>query len=294
MDSYSNPDPSQEIVQSTSRSRFKGIFDLLLIIRDRWLLSVALSLPIALGFVYKEYQQPNIYQSSSSFRLIPPPAILNLQRVERENQLKDLIRKHSDGLNSQELRVRVLERIKDNKSFKSTMLASYVYDDEQLPDVASILDYSIAWSGESRPVFTITATGRSSQSVELVADLVQKEYEKSHKTEAGEVVETAREVLENLLARSQSQESDILKEMSQYKRNNDLPFVEDTRLDNAARKSNYHSEITKAKVEKVRINSLLRQIIQIQASINWLCTKNRERQRCNCRYSCYNNVKSLY
>jgi polysaccharide biosynthesis transport protein len=268
MDSYTNPDPSQEIVQSTSRSRFKGVFDYFLIIRDRWLLSVALSLPIALGFVYKEYQQPNIYQSSSSFRLIPPPAILNLQRVERENQLGELVRRHNDGLKSQELRVRVLERIKDNKSYKSTMLAPYVYDEEQLPDISSIVSYSVATSGEGRPVFTIMATGRSSQSVQLIADLVQQEYEKSHKNEVGEVVETAREVLENLLAGSQSRESDILKEMTQYKEENELPFVEDTRLDNASRKSNYHTEITRAKVEKVRINSLLRQIIQIQASIN--------------------------
>ena len=268
MDSYSNPDPSQEIVQSSSRSRFKGIFDYFLIIRDRWLISVALSLPIALGFVYKEYQQPNIYQSSSSFQLIPPPAILNLQRVERENQLGELVRKHNDGLKSQELKVRVIERIKDNKSYKTTILAPYVYEDEQLPGIESIVNYSVAVSGEGRPVFTITATGRSSESVQLVADLIQQEYEKSHKNEVGEVVETAREVLENLLAGSQAREADILNEMTQYKRDEELPFVEDTRLDNAARKSSYHSEITKAKVEKVRINSLLRQVIQIQAAIN--------------------------
>ncbi|NCG29349.1 MAG: hypothetical protein GWP27_02640, partial [Bacteroidetes bacterium] len=229
---------------------------------------MALALPIALGFVYKEYQQPNIYQSSSSFRLIPPPAILNLQRVERENQLGELVRKHNDGLKSQELRVRVLERIKDNKAYKSTMLAPYVYNDEELPDVASTVSYSVSVSGEGRPVFTITATGRSSQSVQLVADLVQQEYEKSHKHEAGKVVQTAREVLENLLEASQLRESEILGEMSKYKRDEELPFVEDTRLDNASRKSSYHAEITNAKVEKVRINSLLRQIIQIQASIN--------------------------
>jgi len=268
MDSYSNPDPSQEIVQSTSRNRLKGIFDYFLIIRDRWLLSAALSLPITLGHVYTEYQQPNIYQSSSSFRLIPPPAILNMQRVERDSQLGELVRKHNDGLKSQELRVRILNHIKENKSHKSTMLAPYVHDDEQLPDIASIVNYSVTVSGEGRPVFTITATGRSSASVQLVANLAQQEYENSHNKEAGKVVEDARVILEKLLSKSQEQESKILEEMSRYKRENDLPFVEDTRLDNASRKSNYHSEITKAKVEKVRINSLLRQIIQIQASIN--------------------------
>jgi succinoglycan biosynthesis transport protein ExoP len=268
MDSYPNPDPSQEIVHSASRGRFRGIFDYFLIIRDRWLLSMALSLPIALGFVYKEYQQPSIYVSSSSFRLVPPPAILNLQPVEQANQLVDLVRKHTEGLNGQELRVRVLERIKDNSSYKSTMLAPYIYDDEQLPDIASIASYSVSVSVDRRPVFTITATGRSSQSVQLVAQLVQQEYEKSHTHEAGAVVETAREILESLLATSQSRESSILGEMTTYKRDEELPFVEDERLDNASRKSSYHSEITKAKVEKVRINSLLRQIIQIQASIS--------------------------
>ncbi|MDA0724862.1 MAG: polysaccharide biosynthesis tyrosine autokinase [Verrucomicrobia bacterium] len=229
---------------------------------------MALSLPIALGFVYKEYQQPSIYQSSSSFRLVPPPAILNLQPVEQANQLVDLVRKHTEGLNGQELRVRVLERVKDNSSYKSTMLAPYVYDDEQLPDIASTVSYYVSVGGEGRPVFTITATGRSSQSVQLVADLVQQEYEKSHTHEAGAVVETAREILESLLATSQSRESHILGEMTKYKGEKELPFVEDERLDNASRKSSYHSEITKAKVEKVRINSLLRQIIQIQASIS--------------------------
>jgi len=147
------------------------------------------------------------------------------------------------------------------------MLAPYVYD-EQLPDIASIVSYSVSVSGEGRPVFTISATGRSSQSVQLVADLVQQEYEKSHKHEAGKVVQTARGVLESLLEGSQASEASILSEMTKYKRAEELPFVEDTRLDNASRKSSYHTEITKAKVDKVRINSLLRQIIQIQASIN--------------------------
>ncbi|MBT5717624.1 MAG: polysaccharide biosynthesis tyrosine autokinase [Opitutae bacterium] len=281
MDSYPNPDPSQEIVNSTSRGKLKGLFDYFLIIRDRWLLSLALSLPIALGFVYKEYQQPSIYQSHSTFRLVPPPDILSLQRVQRENRWEELVRKHADGLNGQELKVRVLERIKDNSSYKSTILAPYIYDEEELPNIASIVSYSVARATLENPVFTITATGRSPQSVQLVADLVQKEYEKSYTNEAGEVVETAREVLENLLSRSQKGEAAILDEMNNYKREEELPFVEDSRLDNAARKSSYHGEITKAKVEKVRINSLLRQIIQIQASINSRAEKHRGAQDVN-------------
>ena len=38
--------------------KLKGIIEYLLIIRDRWLLAIALALPVSLGYVYKEYQQP--------------------------------------------------------------------------------------------------------------------------------------------------------------------------------------------------------------------------------------------
>jgi antitoxin component YwqK of YwqJK toxin-antitoxin module len=82
------------------------------------------------------------------------------------------------------------------------------------------------------------------------------------------LLENTRDILENLLSRSQTREAVILQEMTKYKRDEGLPFVEDTRLDNSSRKRRYIQEITNAKVEKVRINSLLRQIIQIQASIN--------------------------
>ena len=64
------------------KSRIKGLSDFVLIIRDRWLLSLTVALPVALGFVYNQLQGPEYYASSSSFRLIPPPAILNLQKVE--------------------------------------------------------------------------------------------------------------------------------------------------------------------------------------------------------------------
>ena len=267
MDNYTSPDPSQEALQNAPRTRFKGILDYLLIVRDRWLLAAALSLPVALGYVYKQYQQPNIFQSSSSFRLIPPPAILNLQRVERENQLTSLVRKHTEGLNSQELRAKVIDRVKNNQNLKTAMLAPFVKEG-QIMNVASTINYSLSVSGEGRPIFTINTTNRSAKSAQIVADIVQQEYEKLHKKQAGKQVENARDILNNLLASSQKQEAAVIEEMSYYKREKDLPFVEDAKVDNAARKASYHGEITNAKVEKLRINSLLRQILQIQGRIN--------------------------
>ena len=47
-----------------SKSRAKGISEFLLVIRDRWLLSIALALPFSLGYVYVKFQDTEFFQSS--------------------------------------------------------------------------------------------------------------------------------------------------------------------------------------------------------------------------------------
>jgi len=37
---------------STANAKIKGIADFILIIRDRWLLSLTLALPVALAYIY--------------------------------------------------------------------------------------------------------------------------------------------------------------------------------------------------------------------------------------------------
>ena len=112
-------------VGTKPKNKIRGLWDFLLIIRDRWLLSLTLAIPIALGFVYKELQVPEYYRSAATFRLIPPPAILNLQKVERDNQVNTLISRHLDGINSQELRVNVIQKISENPEHKSILLAPF-------------------------------------------------------------------------------------------------------------------------------------------------------------------------
>ena len=78
----------------------------------RWLLALTLSLPVALGYIYIKSQGIELYRSSASFRLIPPPAILNLQKVDRDQHVQGLVAKHLNGLNSQDLRLNVTQKIK--------------------------------------------------------------------------------------------------------------------------------------------------------------------------------------
>ena len=250
------------------KSRIKGLSDFVLIIRDRWLLSLTVALPVALGFVYNQLQGPEYYASSSSFRLIPPPAILNLQKVERDQHVQGLVAKHLDGLNSQELRANVVQKIKDNPEFKSTLLAPYLKEGISM-DVGATVSYSVGVSPptEGRPRFTINSNSRSGKGAMIVADVVQSEYEKLHKSKKSQQVESVRNVLEVLLQKSIDEESRISGEMSEYKKANQLPFLEDEKKDTADRKSQYQAEITRCKLEQIRINSLLRQILQIQMRI---------------------------
>ena len=253
---------------TSSKSRAKGLSEFLLVIRDRWLLAVALALPVSLGYVYVKFQDTEFFQSSSSFRLIPPPAVLNLQKVDRDTQVQGLVVKHREGLNSQELRANVVQKITSNPESKSIMLAPYLRDGIPV-GIESTITYSISVSppSEGRPRFIISTTSRSAKGAMLVADVVQSEYEKLHKSRKSQQVESVRNLLENLLQQSIQKESDLSNEMSAYKKSLGLPFIEDEKKDTAVRKSQYSSEVTSSKLAQIKIDSLLRQVLQIQARI---------------------------
>ena len=70
MDENYNKIPEGPAVQS-SGTKIKGLGDFLLILRDRWLIALTLSLPVALAFIYIKSQGTELFRSSASFRLIP-------------------------------------------------------------------------------------------------------------------------------------------------------------------------------------------------------------------------------
>ena len=256
-------------------NKVKGIGDFLLIIRDRWLLALTLALPVSLAYIYVKSQGIELYRSSSSFRLIPPPAILNLQKVDRDQHIQGLVAKHLDGLNSSDLRANVVESIKDNPELKSHLLSPYLRDGIPV-DVGSAISFSIGVSPptEGRPRFTITSTARSARGAQIIADVVQSEYEKLHNSRKSQQVENVRSVLEVLLEKSLAEEARISDDQSNYKKKYDLPFLEDEKTNTSTRKAQYQGEITSAKLEQIKINSLLRQILQIQVRISSNSTKS--------------------
>ena len=249
------------------KSKIKGLSDFLLIVRDRWLLAIALSLPCALLWVFYKQQEPDKFQSSCSFSLTPPPAILNLQSVERESHLEGLISRHTEGLNSEKLRINVAHQLDNNPQYKSVLLGPFLKQGVRV-GIASAYSYRITQAGsKSRPRFIITSDARSALGAKYVADVVQKEYEKLHKSTKSEKVEFVKQTLEDLLDTSLSKEKKIAADMANYKKQHNLPFLEDEKRDTGDRKSQFSSEVTKSRLEQIRINSLLRQILAIKTRI---------------------------
>jgi succinoglycan biosynthesis transport protein ExoP len=254
---------------SPKSKKNKTVSEFLLILRDRWLLAVTLALPFSLAYVYKELQVPEMYQSSSSFVLIPPPKILNLQKVDRDQQVNGLISKHLDGLNSQELRMNVIARINENSDYKTELLAPYLSDGTPMK-IHNIVTYNVSVSSpsEGRPRFKVNSQSRTGKGAMIIADLVQKEYDKLNSIKKTEQVQTAKGILELLLDKSLMEEDRILKEISDIKESNDIPFIEDEKKVNSSKKSQFQAKITASKLDQIQINSILRQILDIRKRIS--------------------------
>jgi polysaccharide biosynthesis transport protein len=250
-----------------SKSKVKGLSDFLLIIRDRWLLAIALSLPVSLAYVFVQQQAPEHFRSSSSFSLTPPPAILNLQSVERESHLEGLIAKHAEGLNSQQLRANVIQTLEIKTQLGDVLRAPDLKEGLRV-GMGSTFSYQISQTGtKSRPRFVITTDARSAEGAKIIADLVQLEYEKLHRSTKSEKVEFVKQTLEDLLEKSLSNERSIAGEMARFKNDNGMPYIEDEKRDNGDRKSQFANELTRSSLEQIRITSLLNQIKSIKTRI---------------------------
>ena len=97
--------------------------------------------------------------------------------------------------------------------------------------------------------------------------MVQKEYEKLHETTKSEKIEFVKQTLEDLLDSSLMKERRIVGDMTAYKKIHGIPYPEDEKNVLADKKQQYAKEITQARIEQIRINSLLRQILAIKNRI---------------------------
>jgi len=228
-----------------------------------------LSIPglVSLAYAFYHLQEPEWFQSSCSFNLTPPPAILNLQSVDRDNHLQSLVSRHTEGLNSQQLRANVILRLDNNPTYKSVLLAPFLKEGI-IADLGSTFNYSVTLAGsQGMPRFIITSSARSALGAKHVADVVQLEYAKLHKNTQSEQIGFAKQTLEDLLENSLNKERTIAKDMNNYKKMHELPHLQDEKTRVAYLKERLMKELADSKIEQIRINSLLRQILEINSRI---------------------------
>lgn len=251
--------------------KLKGVIEYLLIIRDRWLLAIALSLPISLWYVYDKYQEPEIFKSSATFAIQPPLSIINnMQPIERDKYSARMVGDHLHRLKEKELRQRVVKAIESEKAKKAILLAPYVKDkkeQETLPTVAQVVNYRIDLIGKGTPTLQITAEARNAEGAQLVANLVQVEYERAHKSRKGQNQAKSLTFLAEQKAESRKNEDEIINQINLFKTNNNLTYIEDDKKDNAERKSQYQNAITTADVKLLEIESHLVSIRAIHSKV---------------------------
>ena len=58
-----------------------------------------------------------------------------------------------------------------------------------------------------------------------------------------------------------------MKEISDIKESNDIPFIEDEKRVNSSKKGQFQEKITESKLDQIQINSILRQILDIRKRV---------------------------
>ena len=98
--------------------------------------------------------------------------------------------------------------------------------------IQNIVTYNVSVSSpsEGRPRFKVNSQSRTGKGAMIIADLVQKEYDKLNSIKKTEQVQTAKGILELLLDKSLMEEDRILKEISDMLTENDIPFIAKRRL----------------------------------------------------------------
>ena len=209
------------------------------------------------------FLQPQSYEASASFVLIPPPAIQNLKSVERDSQLTALLSKHLRGLNSAELRAKVLSLL-NHPEAKSELSAPFEKQGENT-NLEESFSYRIETNASGAPTrLTIIARARSAEGARRVADLVQREYEDMNRADEKRKKEFARQTLESLLAKSIDEEKKLKLERSDFKKSIGMPFWEDEQRELEERRQLFTAEMNGIKVELIRMNSQFRRIMEIR------------------------------
>ncbi len=259
--------PAATTTPSGNSARFRGVMDLLLIIRDRWIWGLVIALPISLLFAYKELNVPKLFISSSTFIFEPPKNILNLSPVERDDFSKQVLGQHVQRLQTTEFKERVLTSLSNEE--KESMLRPYrslnaESNTNYIPPLFNLIsNYDVSMGGSHVPVITIQARSlHDGVGAGIIANKVQSEYPNHIKSRRNQVDTTAVAFLREQLEEMTQEEKNVDQKRDEFKRSKNIVSIETDREFIVSAMRSIKASISESKVEKLKIQTVLLQILR--------------------------------
>lgn len=140
------------------------------------LLGLALVPQLPKETIEEKKHKATLFQSSASFRLVPPAPLNKLSLKQQAQFITKMTRHHMEGLKSDELKKRTFKQIKGNPRHRA--LAQAEAKKGRTVPLDSVIKYTVDVEDGPQPKLIITAIARKPGNAMVLAGLVQSEYQK--------------------------------------------------------------------------------------------------------------------
>jgi capsular exopolysaccharide synthesis family protein len=257
---------------NASSNRLKGIADYLLIIRDRWLIGIALALPIAFLYAYVKLGEPELYQARSSLILEPGQSIINMQKVVRDDYSAAILGIHLEKMRSRILRENVIAHIEKNPTKKKEIIAPYIKDLDPAtpqPNVGTVVarsGYNVSLGGQGAPLIIIYASSRSGKAAAIITNTVMEEYLKLLSVRSSSTYDSAIAFLEDQREDMEMKELEVDRSLKDFRRKYNITSMEGNREFLSNRMSALTGAVTDARMTKINLETEYSQIMTFKLS----------------------------
>jgi len=266
-------EPTKETPQQlpqlpTSSPRFKGIWDFLLIIKDRWLWGLLVAIPASILFAYKQFNVDKTFAVSTNFFFERPKNILNLSPVEIQGFSKMVLAHHVKRLQSQEFRQQIQTSLSDEE--KEIILRPYkkLHAEKGLPipNINSLVKYSVSMPSLEQsavPVINISSVSHhEGNGCSIIANKILDQYPKHISTQKLKTESDVVAKLQVQLKKMSTEEKAKEEELKDYRRKHNVVSFETEREFLVRSMQSIKDNITQSKIQKLHIQTVLLQIFR--------------------------------
>ena len=264
-----NKDTSQPLPQMPiSIPRFKGIWDFLSIIKDRWFLGLLIAIPASILFAYKQFKVDKAYQVSTNFLFERKLNTLNLSPVEQQDFSKYVLAQHVSRLESVEFRQRIETSLTEKE--RGELLRPYhrLHAEKGYPppSIPSLIRYSVSMSPldqSTLPMITITTySNHEGHGCSIIANRILEEYPKHIRDRTLKVENDVLARLRGQLENMSREEKLLEQELEEFRRKHNIVSFDTEREFLVKSMESIKNNITQSKIDKLHIQTVLLQIFR--------------------------------